>query len=202
MNARLQPGETSAPIAEERRDQRTLTLFRAGAIRVGRHVGFCVIRNVSVGGAMIRTAVPLVVDAAVTLTLASGRDLPGRIRWQQADTGGIQFDTPIELRWVIDRHDGAPPELDVRRMPRIAIELPAHLTDAQGTRAVTTCDISTHGIRLACLGGAVTGHARLEVRGLPPIGLRILWSRDGEAGCVFDRPFDAAELTRWLAAIE
>nr|WP_239024489.1 PilZ domain-containing protein [Sphingomonas corticis] len=195
-----QGAEVARPV-ENRAATRTITLHRASAIEAARGRGLGIIRNLSTQGAMVETIVPLAVDDALDLVVATGVRIPARVRWVRDGRAGLEFERKTPLSHVLDRSGGGEAELR-RRMPRLTIAQPVAITDASGTWQGTTIDISTHGLRLACDDPLALGRVRLDLPGLPPIGARVLRRQRTHYGCLFDRPFGMADVTAWLHEVE
>lgn len=91
-----QPGDAS-----DRRtgDRQISVLINAGICHAGRDA-LCRIRNLSSGGVMIESSLPLAVDDSVSLRLRSGDEVGGLVRWVQDGRAGIAFDDPASSALV------------------------------------------------------------------------------------------------------
>ena len=76
-----------------RRNQRRRILW-TGKLRVGEHLIDCQVRNISLGGVLIKIALPLAVDTLVYFESEHHSPLQGRIAWQANSLAGISFDSP------------------------------------------------------------------------------------------------------------
>lgn len=84
--------DASSDAPSGRRSERQVTvLVNAGIAQDGRD-GLCRIRNVSDGGLAIETSLRLGVDAPVTVTLHSGRQLACMVRWRDEMRTGLSCD--------------------------------------------------------------------------------------------------------------
>lgn len=86
------PGAEVARPVENRAATRTITLHRASAIEAARGRGLGIIRNLSTQGAMVETIVPLAVDDALDLVVATGVRIPARVRWVRDGRAGLEFE--------------------------------------------------------------------------------------------------------------
>lgn len=187
---------------DARRTSRVLRIYRVSAIETGRQRGFCVVRNVSNGGAMVQTVLDMAVDEPVHLVLASGIRIRGSVRWKNATSVGIGFDHDMSIATILGRGDHDAPDRRTRRLPRLDIVLAVRIAASWGKRTVTASDISMHGLRITCEGLAVGKPLRFTLPRFADIPARILWSRDGEAGLLFEAPLGADDLTFWLNGLD
>lgn len=98
----MTPGEM-LPTDERRAAERQISvLINAGLLHSGRDA-LCRIRNLSTGGIMVETGLPLGVDDRVMLQLRSGRPVRGTVRWAEAGKAGIAFDDPRSAQWVTEK---------------------------------------------------------------------------------------------------
>lgn len=89
--------------------------------------------------------------------------------------------------------DGAP---DARRGPRYRLLLVARLFTTTGERIVKLRDISAAGAMIEGDRIPAPGTDILLQRGSLELFATIVWTKDGQAGLVFDQPLTEAEL--WL----
>lgn len=185
---------------DNRCEARTITLHRVSAIEAGMRRGLCVIKKLSPWGAMIHTVFNLSVDEALTLVMVSGARIKGRVRWISDILIGIEFDMLTPLSTVLDRGDSKFGN-GGRRMPRLAVAAPVRVKNRDGVKMAVIHDISLNGARLSCTDQIGIGPVTIEPLHLRPVSARVLWTISGQAGCVFERPFEIDELTNWVGMI-
>lgn len=77
-----------------RRRNRRRRILWAGKLRVGEHLIDCQVRNISLGGALIKISIPLAVDTLIYFESEHHSPLQGRIAWQANSLAGVSFDSP------------------------------------------------------------------------------------------------------------
>ena len=77
-----------------RRRNRRRRILWTGKLRVGEHLIDCQVRNISLGGVLIKTSIPLAADTLVYFESEHHSPLQGRIAWQANNLAGISFDSP------------------------------------------------------------------------------------------------------------
>lgn len=75
----------------------------------------CRIRNLSSGGVMIESPLPLAANDPVELHLRSGRQVSGTVRWTQDGRAGIAFDDPASADLVSAPQQAVPRRISIRR---------------------------------------------------------------------------------------
>ena len=98
--AKDQAGESGGAL--EGRIQERFTIVWAGGLEYGDQVVPCVLLNVSEGGAMIRTALPVKPGSSVMLWSHQLGRLDSRVVWQDSNDIGLRFDErPREITKIL-----------------------------------------------------------------------------------------------------
>ena len=182
------------------REARITTIFLIGKLLSRHGETLCRIRNLSSGGLMAETHVPLAVDDVVQVELKAGGRLPGSVRWTHAGRIGVAFDTPVEVRALLARASARTVEQKLVRAPRFAVDCPVELGVDGRRRAARLVNVAQGGARLEAdfeldKGQLVT----VAIAGLPERVGSARWIRDGALGVAFVEPLAFEELGIWLA---
>ena len=100
-------------LPERRNDERHMSLLRVGSLMIGDRRELCLIRNVSVGGMLIRAYSAIEPGTRVAIELKQDEPVHGTVLWKQDELVGIGFDGPIDVVALITTSSDAP-------RPRIA----------------------------------------------------------------------------------
>ena len=73
---------------ERRSDERLITLFRVGSLIVGGRRELCLVKNISAGGALIRSYSDLRAEEALQIELREGQPVAGKITWVRGNEAG------------------------------------------------------------------------------------------------------------------
>jgi hypothetical protein len=188
--APLPPG-----LPERRNDQRHMSLLRVGSLIVGDRRELCLIRNVSVGGMLIRAYSAIMPGTRVAIELKQGEPVHGTALWMQDELVGINFDEPIDVLALITNSADAPRP----RMPRLEVRCTAwvrHESIIHRTRAI---NISQGGIRVETTGSIPAGaQVTVTLPGLPPVQGAVRWVDDEACGVTFNRVLPLSQLVAWL----
>lgn len=185
-----------APALPERRSgERHLTLYRVGVLLFDGRRELCLVKNISAGGALVRSYCELAADQPVELELREGQPVQGAISRVSGSDAGITFSSKID---VVDLLAG---EADGRRqrMPRIELQSFAYVRNGAMVRRAKVLNISQGGISAECscdlgLGAEVT----VTLPGLPPQHGVVRWSRSGLHGIAFNSVLGLPALVEWL----
>ena len=184
------------PSPGERRDgDRHLTLFRVGSISIGDRRELCLIKNISVGGMMIRAYCTIPEGTALSVELKNGQPVSGKATWINEPNVGVTFDEPIDVIEILSASADGPKQ----RMPRIEVDSVATVRDGANIYRLPVQDISQGGVK-------VEGEPPLEfgcdlsisLPGLEPQPGALRWRQDGQMGLSFNRLIPLAELVAWL----
>ncbi len=185
-----------------KRAERTLTLFIVAKLKLeGGSEGLCRVRNLSAGGLMLETRMPLSVADRVVVELRGSRLLRGMVVWTRDGRAGIAFDQPIQVEDLLG--PGEPPAsrlFKVRhpRGPRVLVDCPIEVQLDGGRVEARLIDISQGGARLALPLSTVRDERLiLLIPGLPLKLAIVRWS-GAEAGVAFAEPLKFDLLSEWL----
>jgi hypothetical protein len=186
----------SPPKQPDRRESdRFLSLLRVGAISVDGQRELCLIRNVSVGGMMIRAYSPIEVGTRLSVELKQGDPVSGTVRWVEGGLTGVAFDAPIDVVQLLS----APGDGPRPRLPRIEIDCRGWVREDGDVVRVRVVNISQGGVRMEC-DSALTVDADVVVTlpGLAPAAGVVKWNDGGTYGVAFNRALVLSTLVQWL----
>lgn len=175
--------------------------FDAAAIH---HSGIrrtCEIRKISALGATISSdAVPALGDR-VTLELATGQRVAGKIAWTGRGELGIRFEDSVDVIALLNRKlVSQSPER--RIMPRLEVRCLAHVKSGENFRPALLRNVSSRGLQLEgedlpSLGTFVS----VFVDGLNMPSGEIVWRRDKVAGVEMFEELSWASIIPWVRTI-
>lgn len=184
------------------REQRTLTLFMVGKlIATCGGEGLCRVRNLSVGGLMLETCMPLTLGEQVVVELRGTETLSGAVVWAREGRAGIAFHQPV----IVEDLVRTAPRLGSRllkvcqpRGPRVTVDCPIEVQLDSGRIDARLTDISQGGARVALpLMPQRDERVVLMIPGLP-LKLAIVRWVGAEVGFAFAEPLPFALLSEWL----
>lgn len=179
---------------ERRGGQRIHTVLRVAKVSRAHDVGLWRVHNISDGGMMMATSVPVTPGERLAIALSDRVTLEATMRWWDGAHCGVAFDRKIDCAALL--HElVAEQRAPFYRPPRLPVS----------SRAIVYCDKGLHSVRLHNLSqhGAGFSHAG---RLLPGMAAKLLfedgdehrgvvrWSRDGRAGMYLVEPFCCARL--------
>lgn len=178
------------------RDARHLTILLVARLVTPAGDALARVRNISNGGMMLETSLPLAIGEAVRLELRTLRAVEGLVVWTTPPRAGVRFDTPADVAQLLH---AATPNGRVARAPRLATRCPVQLRHDGRTCRAMLLDLSQGGghvrvPRPVAVGDPVT-------LSIPEIGARnavVRWVRGDEAGLVFLDAIPFAALEPWF----
>jgi hypothetical protein len=189
-----QPLSAPQPFPEQRRAQRSVTIFALGKLLARGREYPCFIRDRSEGGVRVETGVDLVVDEVVTVEMRGLPPVDASVRWRRGGFAGLEFrPTPEQLAGTSER--GSP------RGPRFAFACPVVFRTDHSRFDVEAIDLAIGGMKLRTgftmsprvLGAvAIPGHE-------PPLPAMVAWSRGGVTGVRFVTRLPMDQLFKLLA---
>jgi hypothetical protein len=190
-----------ALVREERRgpERAVAVLMNAGIAQGGRN-GLCRIRNLSSGGIMVETRVPMAVDAPVSLQLRSGREIEGKVHWSKDHLAGIAL-AAADAEELLGDRAAHPPVATWGAYPRFARLAPAyiiinHRRQRCGMAAISLADVSLTGMGDLRAGQLV----RVGMDGLGEHLAEISHVEGETALASFAQPLLFKPLEQWLEA--
>lgn len=173
---------------DRRVSSRQKLVMRVGILTLGQQSTFCLIRNISASGALVRLFGRLAPGSAVGFRVGDEDTIGGRIIWAENSLAGVEFDQ--EICPAILLRVAQKVEMTRRRgAPRLAVELAAVVRTGGRVHRVTMCDLSMQGARLKAKEPIHFGEALyLHVGGLPCLKGFVRWESDQEFGVVFENP--------------
>lgn len=182
-------------LPERRNDERHMSLLRVGSLMIGERRELCLIRNVSVGGMLIRAYSAIEPGTRVAIELKQGEPVHGTVLWKQDELVGIGFDGPIDVVALITTSSDAPRP----RMPRLEVRCTAWVRHESVVHRTRALNISQGGVRIETTNDIPAGaQVTVTLPGLPPEQGVVRWN-DGEAcGITFNRVLALSQLVGWL----
>jgi hypothetical protein len=182
-------------IPERRADERHMSLLRVGTLQIGDRRDLCLIRNISVGGMLIRAYSPIEPGTRLSIELKQDEPVHGVALWQKHDLVGVSFDAPIDVVSLITTSSDAPRP----RMPRLEVRCTAWVRDGAMIHRTRAVNISQGGIRVERLKGIATGtQVTVTLPGLPPEQGVVQWSDEDACGISFNRVLALPRLVAWV----
>jgi hypothetical protein len=187
---------SAAPERPDRRSgERYLSLLRVGAILVEGRREFCLIRNISAGGMMIRAYSAIPVGTALSIELKHGDPLSGIVRWVENGLTGVAFDTAVDVVGLLAPSAGGPRP----RLPRVEVDAPLSIREDGKSIRARALNISQGGI---CIESPADlsphGDVVVSLAGLTPAAGVVKWKSGISYGIAFNRALPLGELVAWL----
>lgn len=184
------------PSCPDRRDDgRELTMLRIGCLLFDDRRELCLVRNISGGGALVRTCSQMAIGQRVAIELNQGESVAGVIRWCESNMVGIMFDHPLDVVQLLANSADWPRP----RQPRVEVQALARVQLAEGTQIVQALDLSQGGMKVRAISGLTRNReVTVELRGLPTLAARVRWSHADVCGLVFVEPLPLKTLVRWV----
>jgi hypothetical protein len=191
---------SAAPVTvvdEDRRSaSRVQTVLRIAQASTKTDEGLARVQNISDDGIRLRLHIPVLLGEQLTIDLAEGVTIRGRVIWSAESDCGIQLDEQIDSAALLTKLE-AQQKVESSRPPRLKVNTPALVRGENGARAVEVTDISQRGVKIRHDGSITEG---LPVTITMKSGNRrpgvVRWSRDGVAGILLLEPFSVEELGR------
>lgn len=185
----------AVPPPDRRSDERHLTLFRVGAVKIGDRRELCLIKNISAGGMMIRAYCALKVGDRLSVELKCGQPVDGAVSWIDGDCAGIAFDLAVDVVELLTASAEGPKP----RMPRVEIRCIASVRQGASVYGIMARDVSQGGVKLETdreleIGSDIV----VTLPGLPPLPGAIRWRDSSSYGVTFNRLLSLSELVGWL----
>lgn len=198
-----QPVETTlyslAPMAPEPQQRGTgeqqLSLLRVGSLTIGDRRELCLIKNVSVGGMLIRAYSKIQPGMRLSIELKHGESVSGVATWVEDECVGVSFDAPVDVLDLISSSmDGPRP-----RMPRIEVCCTAWVREGAAIHRARATNVSQGGAKLETDKDLPVGaDVVVTLSGLAPIAGVIRWNEGRAYGITFNRVLALSELVGWL----
>ena len=205
IEAKAAAGETACgdgfgrrAAGERRQGRRHNTVLRVAVLAPeGGERRFCLVRNISDGGAMIEVEGALAgARAAIEL---QPKSIGCRIVWVRDRHAGLEFAAPTDWEGLLK--PAAAPRKWRPRKPRIAVDRLAALRIGWTRHFVGIRDISQGGVRLDGDLDAAPGTALVvTLDGFGAVSGSLCWRGGGASGIAFNEALPLRALNRWLLA--
>lgn len=191
---------TGAPAETDRRaDERHLALFRVGTIIVGGRRELCLVKNVSVGGTLIRAYCSLDPDQRIEIELKEGQPVAGRVNWVRSSDAGITFDKPIDVLDLLKTSSDGPRP----RMPRVEVSGVGFVREGAILHRTQLHNISQGGLSVEAPNALTVGaDVTVSLPGLAPQPAIVRWKDGDRYGITFNTVLPLAGLVDWLHSRE
>jgi hypothetical protein len=146
---------------------------------------------------MIDVSTSYEIGQNVCVSFAEDQNFKGQIIWQHAVTIGIQFESEIDIKRVLEKPQNRPNGYRWR-MPRIQVWQQAKLRVGNRLLDIELHDISQCGARIKtdlefCEGELL----EIIVTGLEPVRGMVRWRQNGFAGLEFSNTIPLSALMQW-----
>lgn len=183
------------PESERRADERHLTLFRVGSIRLDGRRELCLVKNISAGGASIRPYCRLQPDLKLEIELKEQQPVAGTVSWVRGSDAGITFEDRVDVIELLKPSgDGPRP-----RMPRVEVRCISFIREGATTNRATLVNISQGGLSVECENHLTVGaEVIVSLPGLPPQQATVRWAEGLRYGITFNTVLPLGGLVEWL----
>ena len=178
-----------------RADKRHLTLFRVGTVIIGGARELCLVKNISAGGALIRTYSRVETGQDLQIELKERQPVDGIISWVRGTDAGIEFARPVDVADLL-RSSGEGPR---PRMPRVEVTCAANVRQGALIHRVTVQNVSQGGLSVESAKPLMVGREVIvSLPGMPPQGAAVRWADGDRYGITFNTVLPLAGLVDWL----
>lgn len=184
------PPEAETLDLEERRAPRFTLLIRTAKLIIEDKQYLCVVRDISMTGASIKSFHPVPEGKRTALEFPTGDTYPVEMVWQKDGEAGFQFHTPIDVEDII-MATGDYPKRDLR----FDVELPLQIEGGSLPIPAQLANVSRQGGLIHCDTALAIGQPlRIKAAGLPDIEARVRWRKGQAYGLVLDTTFSLVNL--------
>jgi hypothetical protein len=157
----------------------------------------CSLQRLSSAGATLQIDAELDAEP-MTLELASGQAIAGKVDWRSDGEVGFLFDTPIDIISTLARTLASLPA-ERRNMPRVEIRQLVAIRCGNKVEHARARNISQGGVGVETkLELAVGDAVQLTFDALRPLEGTVRWAQDGQAGIAFNEELGWQMLMPWL----
>lgn len=174
-----------------------MLVYRPILIETDCFVAFCLAKNISPAGMMIRLSNDCTVGSEVKVHFSDFDTVTGSISWSNEEAIGIKFDASLDLEQMLAQLNMPRRKGKVSRGLRLKIDVKAEIVREGRTVPVELIDISQKGVKLRSQFLNQGDEVVVYVAGLDPRKAIAKWTRDGMAGLNFLRPIDFNSLGEW-----
>lgn len=185
--------------ADRRREQRHITLLRAGTLHLpGGGQELCLVMNISSGGLKAKVYTRLAVGLCVEVELRPRERLIASVTWSEGVNHGFAFDHPLDISellttpWVAERHHRS-------RLPRLPVNTRCRIRLGSRMHTARLTNVSPGGVGLQT-ESELPRQAELVLLlpDLPPLRAVVRWTCGSAAGLSFMEPLNLETLARWM----
>lgn len=162
----------------------------------------CSLHKLSAVGATLRLDDALLLDIPMTLELANGQSVHGRLAWNSGDAAGFVFDQPIDVIGALARNLASLPA-ERRRVPRVETQQTVSVRHDGKVELARTRNISQGGAGIETQLPVATGDlVQLIFDGLRPLEGTVRWIDGALAGVHFAEELAWQTLMPWLRQVQ
>lgn len=192
--------EADAPIADQRSDNRTSTVFRPVLVETEELACFCLVRNISVSGLMGEVYTTIAPESSVTLRFEPTSPIEGMVKWCRDGRVGIKFDHAIDVAEVLEAVSARTANGKINRSPRLEIRASGEVIFEQRPIPIEVRDISQKGVKIAATFLRPGEEVDVRLEGMRSRKAVVRWTQHGTAGLNFITPIPFTELAEWVIA--
>lgn len=181
------------------RANRLLTILLVGRMVTNEGDDLCRVRNISTGGMMIESSVPLATGQRVTVELRSLFAVKGTIMWAKAPHAGVLFNAAADVVGLLRSTSSKDGRAHQPRSPRLNTECPILVRRDGQLSPAKLLDLSQNGGRALFSNTPIIDE--LITVSVPGLGARravVRWTREGATGFTFLTTVPFGELEFWL----
>lgn len=186
-------------LADRRSRGRQKMVPRVGVLTDGQKTSFCLVKNISRGGALVRLYAAHSRGLEMRLQVGDEHPLTGQIVWVSDQFAGVAFSDILSSE-ALGRLTQKRAAEGRRSSPRIHTVAQARLSTAGRRYPAELRDISTSGARLRVRSPAkLAPSAMLTLPDLPTVQAFVRWTNGNDIGLLFEGPVPIDVIGSWIA---
>ena len=181
-----------------RANKREALVLRIGVISSEESTSFCLIKNISPGGMLVKLFGRAAEGALVSIRVGDEPGIAGRVAWVRDQFAGIEFAEELPPEALLRVAQKLAPTKR-RSSPRVSTAAKVTVRTAGTLCLGTLLDISTMGARVK-LGHPTTAGptAMIALPDMPAMRAFVRWQEDSELGLAFETPLPIEVIAQWL----
>ncbi len=162
----------------------------------------CAIRKLTAAGATLQLDCEVNEGDSLSLELANGQSLAGRIAWSGEGTAGFLFDVPIDVISTLARNLAALPA-ERRTVPRVELHQTVCVRRGNQVEFTRSRNLSQGGAGIETQIALQEGdRVQINFDGLKPLDGVVRWCQGSQAGIAFDEDIPWQLLMPWLRQVQ
>ena len=179
---------------ERRESERAIAVLRPAILSASGFEGFCLLKNISRGGARLIVKKRLAEGTALKLQLNERIELQAEIVWASDREIGIRFDTEIDVTDLLAMLSAPEQGGLVNRSPRLQFRTPVKFISNGDAHTLETRDVSFRGLCVVSDALHVGQAGKLALGALEPRDAAVRWKANGRAGIYLLAPLKLDEV--------